>query len=353
LSDWVRSAMRRATLELLIDPISTAPLTLEDASVDADGNVEEGVLRASGRRYAVRAGIPRLVAPLDPGQAQTAESFGYKWSRRETYGSEELADVARRWFVERYGFDDPAAMRAHFGQADRILDAGCGSGFSAGLWIDGWDEGPEWIGVDVSTAVDVARERFPAAEFIQADLLRLPFRDGTFEVVFAEGVLHHTPATWDALGSLARVLRPGGEACFYVYRSKAPVREFTDDHVRAVVSGLPPEEAWELLRPLTLLGRALAELNQEIEVPEDIDVLGIPAGRYDVQRLVYWHFAKLFWNKRLAFEENLHVNFDWYHPQYAHRHTEGEVRDACARYGLRIEHFDAQEAGFTVRARKA
>lgn len=345
--------MRRATLDLLVDPISATPLTLEDAAVGANGDVEEGVLRAGGQSYAVRAGIPRLVAPLDPRQEQTAESFGYKWSRRDTYESPELAEVARRWLVERYGFASGEEMRGHFAHAERILDAGCGSGFSAGLWIDGWDAAPEWIGVDVSAAVDVARDRLPGKEFVQADLLRLPFPDETFDVAFAEGVLHHTPSTWDALGSLVRVLRPGGEVCFYVYRRKAPIREFADDHVRARVSDLPPEEAWELLRPLTLLGRALAELEQEVEVPEGIDVLGIPAGRYDVQRLVYWHFAKLFWNERLPLEENLHVNFDWYHPQYAHRHSEDEVREACARYDLRIEHFHAQEAGFTVRARKA
>ena len=54
-------------------------------------------------------------------------------------------------------------------------------------------------------------------------------------------------------------------------------------------------EAWALLRPLTKLGKALADLHADIEVPEDIPYLGIKAGRYDVQRLIYWHFAKLYW----------------------------------------------------------
>jgi hypothetical protein len=136
----------------------------------------------------------------------------------------------------------------------------------------------------------------------------------------------------------------------YVYRRKAPAREFVDDYVRERIAGLSPEEAWDRLRPLTRLGQALAELGTEVEVPEDVELLGIPKGTYDVQRLVYWHFAKLFWNPTMTFEENNHVNFDWYHPRYAHRHTEAEVRGWFADCGLEITRFDDQEAGFTVRA---
>jgi len=138
---------------------------------------------------------------------------------------------------------------------------------------------------------------------------------------------------------------------FYVYRLKAPVREYTDDHVRSTISSLPPGEVWDALRPLTELGRALSELHAEIEVP-DVPLLGIEAGTYDVQRLVYWHFAKLFWNDELTFEENLHVNFDWYHPRYAHRHTGEEVRRWCAESGLEVRRFHTEPSGFAVRAVK-
>jgi len=58
----------------------------------------------------------------------------------------------------------------------------------------------------------------------------------------------------------------------------------------------------------------------------------------------------MFWDERLSFEENCHVNFDWYHPRYAHRHTEEEIRSWCEELGLVIHHFDVEESGFTVRA---
>jgi arsenite methyltransferase len=243
-------------------------------------------------------------------------------------------------------------MRDHCAAHRRMLDAGCGSGFSTSLWMDESWRGA-WCGADISRAIDVAQERLGAIAgtyFVQADLLQLPFRAETFDLIFAEGVLHHTPATEAAFRALVPLLESGGEFLFYVYRKKAPIREYTDDYLRSVLSPLTPEEAWSQLRPLTRLGQALAELEVAVDVPEDIPYLGIKAGRYDVQRLIYWHFAKAFWNRALAFEENHHVNFDWYHPRYAHRHTEEEIRSWCAENGLVINRFHAEESGFTVRA---
>jgi SAM-dependent methyltransferase len=334
-----------ALLRLLVDPQSGGPLTL------ASGTLEEGLLSSiDGATHPIHVGIPRFTNVTTTDQRRTEETFAFKWARREAYASAGAKRLLTDWLVAKYGFADRNAMRDHF-SGMRILDAGCGAGFSSSAWLDEQWHGV-WVGVDISTAVDVAWERlggFADTHFVQADLLALPFAPETFDAIFSEGVLHHTPSTEQALGALVPLLRLGGEILFYVYRRKAPMREFTDDHVRALVSKLPPNEAWEALRPVTELGRALAALQVEVDVPE-VPVLGIAAGRYDVQRLIYWNFAKLFWNDDLSFEENLHVNFDWYHPRYAHRQTEDEVRSWCGDLGLEIVHFDVQESGLTVRA---
>lgn len=349
--------MRESLLSLLADPVSKGPLRLAAVTRRKDEHVLEGALQGpEGRVYDVTNGIPRLVVPVDAGQRQTAESFGYKWRQRATYDSPGMHETGRAWLASRYGFDDIDQMRAFLGRRRRILDAGCGSGLTSSFWLDErWspDQGGEWIGVDISGAIDVAQERLgamPGTHFVQADVLQLPFRPHSFDAVYSEGVLHHTPSTERAFAALASCLEPGGVFLFYVYRKKAPVRVFTDDHVREALSGLEPADAWNRLRPLTKLAQALAESKAEVEVAEDVPCLGITAGRYPVQRLLYWHFAKLYWNERLSFEENNHVNFDWYHPRYAHRHTEEEVRRWCRDCGLTVVHFDAQESGFTVRA---
>jgi len=332
-------------LGLLADPIAKSPLQL-------DREVLRGL---ESRVWPIVCGIPRFAGPDDVDQRQTELSFAAKWRRRSSYESTAMREQTARWLCERYGFDAPSSLRDHLAAAGAVLDAGCGSGFSASTWLaPGWAaQGSVWVGVDISTAVDIARERLGSIEhthFVQADVLALPFADETFDAIFSEGVLHHTPSTERALRALVTVLRRGGELLFYVYRSKAPVREFTDDYVRAIVSELDPDDAWEALRPLTLLGQALAELRVEVDVPDDVPLLGIRAGRHDVQRLIYWHFAKLFWNEKLSLEENNHVQFDWYHPRYAHRHTEEEVRGWCLASGLEITRFDVGESGFTVRA---
>jgi SAM-dependent methyltransferase len=316
--------------------------------------IVSGTLVGQSGSYPIQDGIPRFTARSDAGQAQTEESFAYKWTNLEGFGSGGMQEKVSSWILERYGFESGMTMRDYFSRRERILDAGCGAGLATSTWLaPGWRRGEsEFVGVDISAAIDTARERLGEIEgtsFVQADILALPFPPATFDLVFSEGVLHHTPSTESAFKALTRLLRPGGEIMIYVYRRKAPAREFVDDYVREQIADLPPEEAWDRLRPLTRLGQALSELDTVVEVPEDVELLGIPKGAYDVQRLVYWHFAKLFWNAEMTFEENNHVNFDWYHPRYAHRHTEEEVRGWFAECGLEISRFDAQEAGFTVR----
>jgi SAM-dependent methyltransferase len=166
-------------------------------------------------------------------------------------------------------------------------------------------------------------------------------------------VLHHTDSTRDALHSLAALLTPGGRFLFYVYRKKGPVREFTDDYIRERLQGMEPEEAWNAVEPLTQLGIALAELGVEVEVPADVGLLDIPAGRYDVQRLFYWHVAKAFHHPDLSFDELNHINYDWYAPANAQRQTPDEVREWCREAGLEIEREKVEEAGITVIARRA
>jgi len=351
--------VRREDLKLLVDPLTKAPLDLDRIEEETAGDVVEGSLRSGPRVYWIRNGIARFVdAPPDAAQSQTQQSFAYKWQRQDTYGSQGMHAMIADWLVQKYGFGTLQGAREYFAGRRRILDAGCGGGLTTSTWMTpGWQAGgdAEWFGADISEAIDVARDRLgshPGTHFVQADVLRLPFRAGAFDTVFAEGVLHHTPSTRAALEALIGVLAVGGDALFYVYRTKAPLREFADDWIRTQLSPMPADEAWAALRPLTALAESLGRMRATVAVPDDIPYLGIRAGTYDLQRFMYWHVLKLFWNESFTFEENNHVNFDWYHPRYAHRQSEDDVRTWCAELGLRIVHMDVQEAGITVRAVK-
>lgn len=349
--------MKPALLDLLRAPGTRDAVCLEQARRSGD-EIESGVLRAAdGRAYQIRDAIPRFTEMVDAGQAQTRDTFGFKWARRDTYDSDASRRRVADWCLERYGFASLDAWASYFEGFGRVLDVGCGSGLSSGVWLSsgGWSGQGMWVGLDVSTAVDVARARLApvsSTHFVQGDALDLPFADGIFGAVFSEGVLHHTPSTRAALLSAARVLASGGEISFYVYRKKGAAREFTDDYIREAIRDLDDEAAWEAMRGLTRLGQALASMQATVTVPEAVPLLGIDAGPQDIQRFLYWNFVKLYWNDALSFEENVHINFDWFRPMYAHRQTAGQVREWCEEARLDVRRFNEQESGFTVIARK-
>lgn len=349
--------MNKKLQALIVDPVNRKELQVEARETDTEGIVTGTCLADDGAIYPIRAGIPRLLITDDVNQIQTRDTFAFKWKKRDTYDSPRFKSFSTEWALEKYGFASLQDWATYYNERSRILDLGCGSGYTSSLWLDTpyWTGAAMWVGLDISEGIDVARERvghLSNTHFVQADALSLPFRDESFDTVFSEGVLHHTPSTRQAIISGARVLEKGGEFHFYVYRKKGPVREFTDDYIRQAIAPMDDKEAWRSMRSLTKLGQALCELKAEVKIEEDIPLLGIPAGTCDVQRLVYWHFAKLFWNPSCSFEENVHVNFDWYRPAYAHRQTEEEVRQWCGEAGLNIIWFHEQESGFTVRAVK-
>lgn len=290
-------------------------------------------------------------------QQQTEKAFGYKWAKKDSYDSEHSNQRAKNWLFERYCDGNSSLLTEWLGQSPQIiLDAGCGAGFSGALMFGELLHQHQYLGVDISTAYQVAQERFRdlglPGEFFQGDISALPLPDNSVDVIFSEGVLHHTDNTEKTFNHLCQKLKTGGYFMFYVYRKKSIIREFTDDHIRQSLAQLSDEAAWEALKPLTALGIRLGELQQKITVPESIPFLGIEAGEYDLQRLFYWHIFKGFYRDDYTFDEMHHINFDWYRPINCHRHTEEEVRAWCKNNNLDILRENIQESGITVVAKK-
>lgn len=290
-------------------------------------------------------------------QAQTQTTFGYKWSRKDTYESDSLKAFVKNWLIERYCDNNPAIINEWLkGGSKIILDAGCGSGLSASLLFGKVLNKNDYLGVDISESVFIAKEKFEeegiTGDFLQASILDLPIDDECVDVIFSEGVMHHTDSTEKTLKYLTKKIKSGGLFMFYVYAKKAVIREFVDDHIRNELNKYSDEEAWEKLKPLTKLGIELGKIKEKIEVPEDIPFLGIKKGSYDLQRFFYWNIFKAYYREDFDLEEMNHVNFDWYRPSNCQRHTKEEIMKYCDEAGLNIEHFNTQEAGFTIVARK-
>jgi SAM-dependent methyltransferase len=104
----------------------------------------------------------------------------------------------------------------------RVLEIGPGAGGHSALFAR--------YGA-VVTAMDITGERVRAtdAKFrllgelalgcnaLQGDSEHLPFGDGSFDIVYSNGVLHHTMNTEAAIAEVHRVLNPGGCAVIMLY----------------------------------------------------------------------------------------------------------------------------------------
>jgi len=92
----------------------------------------------------------------------------------------------------------------------RVLEVGAGSGRDS---VTLAERGARAVILDYSApSLDVARKVFRGAGqepyLVRADALRLPFRDGTFDLVFHQGLLEHFRDPMPLLAENVRVLRP-------------------------------------------------------------------------------------------------------------------------------------------------
>ncbi|CAM9142997.1 unnamed protein product [Laminaria digitata] len=98
-----------------------------------------------------------------------------------------------------------------------VADAGCGNGKYLGCDASGGC----MLGSDASVnLLQVCKEKFPKAEVLASDCMRLPYRSGVFDAAISIAVLHHFSSEsrrLRALSELCRLLRPGGLVLVYAW----------------------------------------------------------------------------------------------------------------------------------------
>jgi SAM-dependent methyltransferase len=199
------------------------------------------------------------------------------------------------------------ALRGSTGWSDkeyegrRLLDAGVGAGrFADRASI----KGAEVFGVDLTIAVDAAFRnigRRSNVHLFQADIFALPFRDGTFDLAYSIGVLHHTPDPEQAFARVAATVRPGGKLAVYMYARYGPSHK-ASDAIRTVTTRLPLKLMWAL-------STAAIPLYYLYRVP----VLGKAfqlAAPISMEREARWRWLD---------------TFDWYTPKYQFKYLYPEI----------------------------
>jgi SAM-dependent methyltransferase len=240
--------MRPEHVEVLACVSCRGPLTLLDQEMAPDGHAIRGTLQCErcGARYPLTGGVPRLMTGAQPATVDdTVSAFGYQWEQ----ATRVLADTRFSHPDVFLDFIKPVEADSFKGKA--VLDGGCGSGrftiLSAGFGAR------LVVGVDLSTAVDIAFERtrhLPGVVIVQGDMLRLPVRR-IFDYAFSVGVLHHTSDPRGSFHEMASKIVAGGAASAWVYgreNNEWIVRYLNP--LRRLTSRLP--------RPLLLVGAHVA-----------------------------------------------------------------------------------------------
>lgn len=132
-------------------------------------------------------------------------------------GSPEFFEHIRPW-MNPYKFPwimDRIAREAAILAGRHLLEVGCGLGYDS---LEFLKRGVRVTATDLTpTAVELARRHFEVAGVQPEDVrvesaLELSFPEGTFDAVWANGVLHATGNTRLAVQEVRRVLKPGGRA---------------------------------------------------------------------------------------------------------------------------------------------
>lgn len=223
-------------------------------------------------------------------------SFGFEWLRHRTTQLDRGAcGESERTFRAKTGWT-PDEVKGKL-----ILDAGCGMGRFAEV-VSRW--GGRVVAVDLSRAVEAAAQNLAERDVVvcRADVLRLPFREESFDLIYSIGVLHHTPDCEQSLRGLIRYLAPGGRLAVWLYADDQGFWAKCSDAYRRVTVKLPK-------RVLYGLCHLAVPLYYLMKIPV--------AGR------LVWTLLPISMHPKAQWR--ILDTFDWYAPRYQSRHTYAQV----------------------------
>jgi SAM-dependent methyltransferase len=223
-------------------------------------------------------------------ESATGDHYGrlFQSFSSSSFWDEPVALLRAR--LERNGID-PARLREQ-----EALDAGCGGGrYTVALRLLG---AKCVVGIDISQiGIAGARRRIDDAGvsgvvFQQGSVLDLPFEDNSFDVVFSNGVLHHTVDWRRGVSEIVRVLRPGGMGWLYLIEKPGGLFWALIEVMRELMKDEDRERARTFLQMLGLpdnrifyiLDHVMAPINIRL-TPREIENCLAASGATQIRRL--------------------------------------------------------------------
>jgi SAM-dependent methyltransferase len=172
-----------------------------------------------GARYSAPDGIPRLRVVGDA-RTEVVRQF-YECAPFPGYRPSDTLESLRAR-AERSTF--ARLLDASISVDAKVLEVGCGTG-QMSVYLAHADR--LVIGADLARASlllgTAAAKRFGVnrVQFVETDLQSPGLRKGAFDVVYASGVLHHTPDPRSSFARIVQLARPGGIIVIGLYNAFA------------------------------------------------------------------------------------------------------------------------------------
>jgi SAM-dependent methyltransferase len=314
--------MKKELLDLLVCPECDSDFAVRGERT-AGAEVESGELVCSrGHTYPITDSIPRFVSTED-----YAEAFAVQWT---TFRTAHLDSFTGLDYLDRQlqGCLDFPLDRL---DGKLVLDAGAGLGRFSEVAVN---HGGTVVAVDVTRAIDAAFENLNHRgniHFVQADIFKLPFKQGIFDFVYSWGVLHHTPDPPAAFRQLTPLVKPGGKLMVFVYASYNKAYRAVTEFYRRFTKRL----SRRLLLKLCYIAVPLYYVSKVPVVGPVVTRLLIPVSvRPPTHR---WRVGN---------------TFDLYSPEYAFAYDHVEVYDWFERAGMEQIRPVAPDSGVTFIASK-
>jgi SAM-dependent methyltransferase len=264
------------------------------------------------------------------GELAIQESFTDEWNLTTedelsfVFTLDELVELNRKVWLRSVAELPPEE------RPKELLDVGCGVGMETMALREA--TGAERVfAIDLNFALLSRRAEFrhrPDVHFVIASLFDLPFERESFDLVYSEGVIHHTYSTREAFGAIAPRVRPGGRLFVWVYG--------LDDHLIPNGHRRKIDDLLEkLLRPL--ISRAPRRLR-------DLIFKGLVAISHLRRRRGLAFGEKEGHGEQWTKVNTEHTLRDWLSPRYAHRHGFNEVIEWFETAGFTIEEVQSPSA---------
>jgi carbamoyltransferase len=195
------------------DPVTGTPLVVKPTCLN---NPDSGVC------YPIVEGIPRLFVPTEdtPGAGTDVTELVKQFYEQTPFPNYEDLDNQRALIEKARAGLFARLLNDQIPYAARVVEVGCGTGQLTNFLAIAHRS---VLGVDVClNSLRLAQgfkdeHSLKRAAFAQMNLFRPGLRDGVFDVVISNGVLHHTGDCRGAFRRISRLARPGGHVVVGLY----------------------------------------------------------------------------------------------------------------------------------------